>query len=96
MHNIVGEAGKCPPINCQKGQNVPIGLNESECVSVSPRACQRMVRIEKFCYMIEIGDTDVNIVRNCKPVRNYIPRERLWSESHFRLVPSPLKLSRIL
>ena len=58
------------PYNCQKGQNVPIGLNESECVSVSPRACQRMVRIEKFCYMIEIGDTAVNIVRNCIPMRN--------------------------
>jgi len=24
--------------------------------------------------------------RTQKPVRNYIPRERLWSESHFRLV----------
>ena len=39
-----------------------------------------MVRIEKFCYMIEIGDTAMNIVRNC------MLRERLWSESHFRLV----------
>ena len=48
--------------------------------------CQRMVRIEKFCYMIEIGDTAMNIVRNCIPMRNCMLRERLWSESHFRLV----------
>ena len=36
--------------------------------------------------MIEIGDTAVNIVRNCIPMRNCMLRERLWSESHFRLV----------
>ena len=61
-------------------------LNEPEWVSVSLRACQRMVRIEKFCYMIEIVDTAVNIVRNCIPMRNCMLRELLWSESHFRLV----------
>ena len=53
---------------------------------MSLRVCQRMVRIEKFCYMLEIGDTVVNIVRNCIPMRNCMLGERLWSESHFRLV----------
>ena len=52
--------------------------------------CQRMVRIEKFCYMLEIGDTAMNIVRNCIPMRNCMLGERLWSESHFRLV-DPIK-----
>ena len=28
----------------------------------------------------------MNIVRNCIPIRNCMPRERLRSESHFRLV----------
>ena len=41
-------------------------LSEAEWV----RECQRMVRIGKCCYMIEIGDTAVNIVRNCIPMRN--------------------------
>ena len=63
-----------------------MSLNESEWVWMSLRACQTLVRIEKFCYMIEIGDTAVNIVRNCIPMRNCMLRERLWSESHFRLV----------
>ena len=40
---------------------------------MSLRACERMVRIGKFCYMIENGDTAVNIVRNCIPMRNYMP-----------------------
>ena len=61
-------------------------LHESEWVWMSLSECQRMVRIEKFCYMIEIGDTAMNIVRNCIPMRNCMLRERLWSESHFRLV----------
>ena len=36
--------------------------------------------------MIEVENTDVNIVRNLIPMRNLMPGERLWSESHFRLV----------
>ena len=36
--------------------------------------------------MIEVENTDVNIVRNLIPMRNHMPSERLWSESHFRLV----------
>ena len=36
--------------------------------------------------MIEVENTDVNIVRNLIPMRNLMPSERLWSESHFRLV----------
>ena len=36
--------------------------------------------------MIEFRDTAVNIVRNCIPMRNCMLSERLWSESHFRLV----------
>ena len=43
-----------------------MSLNESESV----RECQRMVKIGKSFYMIEIGDTAVNIVRNCIPMRN--------------------------
>ena len=42
MHNIDGEVGKCPPINCQKGQNVPIGLNESQWVWMSLSESQSM------------------------------------------------------
>ena len=53
---------------------------------MSIKACQRIVKIGKFCYIIEIGDADVNIVRNFIPMRNYMPKERLRSESHFRLV----------
>ena len=67
-----------------------MSLTESEWVSVILRACQRIVRIGKFCFMIEIGDTAVNIVRNCIPMRNCLLRERLWSESHFRLVNNNL------
>ena len=39
-----------------------------------------------MCYKIEVENTDVNIVRNLIPMRNLMPSERLWSESHFRLV----------
>ena len=47
--------------------------------------------------MIEVENTDVNIVRNLIPMRNLMPGERLWSESHFRLVtlhPADIKRSQ--
>ena len=48
-------------------------LNESQRVSECVRVCQRMVRIGKFCHMIEVENTDVKIVRNFIPMRNHMP-----------------------